>query len=146
MHQSEFNNICKSYLLEGRELLDMSMGIVSKISDDIYEISSVSSLNGAFVAGESFPLENTYCREVVEQKQTIAIAEIDGHRGLKGHPLYEGLPLEAYIGSPILVRGSVWGTINFSCLKIRDDDFAAKDIAVVEYMAKKLADFLEKSL
>ncbi len=143
MYPPEFKQTCNGYLEKGRDRLAMSMGIVSYIHDDMYEIVSVSSETGVFVAGESFPLKDTYCREVYEQQKTIALTEMGGKLGLQLHPLYENLPLEAYIGCPIKIKGRVWGTINFSCMGIHRPGFSREEVGFVEDAATHLGSILE---
>lgn len=115
------------------------MGIVSHIERDRYEIVAISSSTGVFVAGEDFPLKDTYCRDVYEQGKTIALTEMEGVSGLQRHPLYDTLPLEVYIGTPILVANKVWGTINFSCMKLRKNAFTNEDIDFIESAAKEVS-------
>ena len=139
MNSPKFRTLCNDLLEEGRERLLMTMGIVSHIESDRYKIIAVSSLTGVFVAGEDFELKDTYCRDVYEQQKTIALTELDGVTGLQLHPLYESLPLEAYISAPIFVNNAIWGTINFSCMKIRDISFTQDDIDFINSAAKKLS-------
>ena len=136
MYSYNFRSLCTDLLEEGRNRLSLTMGIVSHIEKEDYEIVAVSSNAGVFVAGESFALKDTYCRDVYKQKKTIAITEIDGHPGLQHHPLYMALALEAYIGSPIFVDGQVWGTLNFSCMQIRDKPFTDEEIQFNENATK----------
>lgn len=148
MQQSKFRKQAEALLKEGRKKLDMTLGIVSRVYDDQYEIMAVSSLTKVFVAGEAFALRDTYCRDVVAQATTIALTEIDGRPGLQKHPLYDTLPLEAYISAPLIYEGgtsekSVWGTINFSTMKLRNKPFSAEEIAFVENAAEQLSDSLK---
>ena len=62
---------------------------------------------------------------------------------MKTHPLYKNLPLESYISSPIIIGDKVWGTINFSSMKIRDK-FTDEDISYNEKLADKLSQVLSK--
>ncbi|MDX2471066.1 MAG: GAF domain-containing protein [SAR324 cluster bacterium] len=140
MHSEELTNFCNQLLEEGRKKLNLTMGIVSHISGGNYKIFAVSSEAEVFVAGEIYPLEATYCRDVYKSKKTIALTEIEGCKGLKHHPLYDSMALESYISSPILVKGEVWGTINFSCMDIRENPFTADEIAFTEDSAKQIAE------
>ena len=139
MYAQKLLDLCNDILLQGRERLAIGMGIVSRIENDMYEVAVVSSDNDYFIGGEVFPLKDTYCREVYEKKQTIALTEMDGYSGLKHHPLYENLPLEAYISSPIFVKDNVWGTLNFSSMNIRSTSFNKDDIQFNEDAAKKIS-------
>lgn len=139
MYSVMLRGLCERLLTEGRAQLQMPMGIVSHIEPEEYEIVAVSSTTGVFVAGEVFPLNNTYCRDVYEQGKTIALTEMDGLPGLQRHPLYQSLPLEAYISAPIIIGGRVWGTINFSSMGIRPQPFSPDDIQRLEHAAAAIA-------
>lgn len=142
-------NIKKLYdqiLSEGLKTFSMSMGIVSHIENDWYEILAVKSNSNVFVAGESFPLQSTYCRDVIESGEAVALTELGGKPGLCKHPLYEGLSLEAYICAPIYKDGKIWGTLNFSSMKIKDSPFTSHEKALIEERAKQISNALSKGL
>ena len=130
---------CDEILKEGCEKLGLSMGIVSHVKDNRYEIVAVHSNTGVFVPGESFPLGDTFCREVVMSEKTIALTEIDDVPGMQLHPLYHVLALEAYISTPIFVNSSVWGTLNFSSMRVRPDRFSEEEISFVETAATNIS-------
>ncbi len=125
-------------LQQGMSALHMPVGIVSHIYSDNYEIVALKCAAGSLEVGSILPLADTYCRDVVSGRRTIAITEMDGRPGLRGHPLYLKMPLEAYISAPIFNHGQVWGTINFTSFSLRPP-FSNSDIALVESFAKQLS-------
>lgn len=137
MFPFELKKQCDVILEEGCKKLGLSMGVVSYIQENRYEIVAVYSDTGVFVAGESFPLGDTYCRDVVARAKTVAITEIDGVPGMQLHPLYHVLSLEAYISTPIIVNGPVWGTLNFSSMRVRPEKFSEDEISYVESLAAR---------
>ena len=139
MYSHELRNACANVLSEGRARLSLSMGIVSHIKNDTYEVVAIDADIPVFVPGEVFPLNDTYCREVYEKGTTVALTELAGVPGLQKHPLYEGLPLEAYISTPIFKNEAVWGTFNFSCMKLKHEKFTDEDISYIEALAKLLS-------
>ena len=147
MSSKEMLQVCNELVTTGREHLGMSMGIVSHIEDDDYEVIAVSSTTGVFVAGENFPLQETYCRDVYKDAKTLAITEVEGRPGLQSHPLYPTLGLEAYLGTPIMVDNKVWGTVNFTSFAVRIGPFSKDDISYAERIAEKVATIIssEKS-
>lgn len=122
---------CQDMLQLGREAIGLEMGIVSHIKDDLYTIVAVDSDGGVFVAGETFQLKDTLCREVVGTGKSMSISSYKDSLGLKEHPLYQSLKLEAYIGAPIVVNGAIWGTINFTSLKLRPAGFSENEMEYV---------------
>ena len=144
MEPYELQNLYNAILTEGNNRLSTTMGIVSHIDNDEYEIVAVKSIGDVFVSGESFPLYKTYCRDVYKTGNTIALTELDGKPGLECHPLYKDLPLEAYISTPVLKHGAIWGTLNFSSMVLKSTPFSSDDIEFIESSAKRIALELSK--
>lgn len=120
------------------------MGIVSHIENNEYEIVAVKSIGNVYVPGESFPLNQTYCRDVYSTGKTMALTELDGKPGLQCHPLYKNLPIEAYISTPILKHGVIWGTLNFSSMILKSRPFSDSDIEFIESAAKRISSALSE--
>jgi GAF domain-containing protein len=123
----------------GRRRYCAMMAIVSQVRGEVYEVVAVSSATMIPCPGDSYPLNSVYCREVVRNCSTIATTEIKGAEGRPSHPLYDFIPCEFYIGSPILVEGKVWGTLNFTSLEKRSKPFSAEDILFNEKNASLIA-------
>ena len=68
MYATQSIQLCDDILKEGVTELSMVhsvyLAIVSQIVDDLNEIASVRSHTKVFVPGESFPLDNTLCRDI----------------------------------------------------------------------------------
>lgn len=143
MFHKDLADACHKLLKEGVAELGMPVGIVSHIYSGLYHIVAINHPMGEMISGAVFPLSDTYCRDVFTTKKTIAITEIDGVEGLRLHPLYATLPLEAYISAPIFHQDKqvVWGTVNFTSPKTRTA-FTAADIKLVENYAKQISQWL----
>ena len=130
-------------LIAGRSILNLQVGIVSKVYGEKYELIAIDDVSNEFKGGDILQLDQTYCREVIATGKTIALSEIDGVRGLRKHPLYVANTLEAYIGAPIQFNESVWGTINFSSMLIRHNKFTSTEIKLVNSYAGLIADSMK---
>ncbi len=146
MVDAVLKTLCKDVLDEGLELFDLNLGIVSKIDDNSYYIVAVMPEKSVFQAGESFDLKDTYCREVVDTRSVVALTQLENTPGLCKHPLYSGLPLESYISAPIMINDDVWGTLNFSSMKIREGEFSSQEIEVIKSRARSIAECIKNSL
>jgi GAF domain-containing protein len=142
MKTGELHDLYDEILTVGNNLFSTTMGIVSHIENDEYEIVAVKSIANVFVPGESFPLHETYCRDVCRTGKTIALTELDGKPGLQCHPLYKNLPIEVYISTPIEKHGIIWGTLNFSSMIFRSQPFSDSEIEYIEYSAKRISSAL----
>jgi GAF domain-containing protein len=146
MTQTTLKLLCEEILEEGVDIFNLSLGIVSKIEEDFYTVIAVMPPDSVFQAGETFELKDTYCRDVVEKGSSIALTELGDKPGLCKHPLYSGLPLEAYISAPIKIEGKIWGTLNFSSMKIQNNQFTQEEIELIESRADIIADKIKKDL
>jgi signal transduction histidine kinase len=96
------------------ELVEMDIGIISKINQDQYKIEGVHAFTAIeFSKGQEFNLGDTYCSITYENNRVIDLNQV-GTSKYKGHPCYVNTQLEAYIGVPIFVNGKIYGTLNFS--------------------------------
>ena len=141
----QLRNICVDTLRDGRHKHGLATGIVSHIYDDNYEVFAVDSETGIPQAGDIFVLRAVYCREVVGKELSLAITQIDSTPGMCLHPLYEIIPCEVYISSPLIVNGEIWGTLNYTSFEIRELPFSSDDIAYNEYQAAIIAAAIEKT-
>jgi GAF domain-containing protein len=114
--------------------------------EQLYEVVAVSSETGIPGVGDTYPLDSVYCRDVVKTGVTVAITEIDGLQGMSLHPLYNSIPCESYISSPIHVEGKVWGTLNFTSLEKRDMPFSEAEIKFNEENASLIARALNEDV
>ena len=139
MSTIEIRNISQHVLQAGLDSTGMMVGIVSRIYDGKYEVYAVSSQSGIPHIGDVYALNAVYCREVLEKNKTVAITEVNNHRGMCLHPLYTLIPCEAYLGSPIIVNNSIWGTLNYTSFEMRPTSFTKEEIEFNELQAAKIA-------
>jgi len=143
MNAAELRNWCDGLLRAGRLRLATDVGIVSRVFGNGYTIIAVQSKNNVFCAGDTFSLQETYCREVVITGQTVALTEVEDTPGLQRHPLYMPMMLEAYVAAPIFYQGFVWGTVNYTSMRVRAEHFSDDDIAFVESQGQAISEALE---
>ncbi len=137
----DFEALFADCLETGCEILGLSTGIVSQIEDSTYTIRAVKS-NLSLEAGAEFDLKDTYCRAVVKEKRTIAYAQVGKMETMQTHPVYQNLKLESYMGTPIFVRGKIYGTLNFSSTEARKEGFKPQEQELIELMAQSISRFI----
>ena len=139
MQTAQFKSQVNSLLEKGNRELAMTLAVVARIENNHYEIYAVQSNSGAYVPGEKYALGNTFSREVFETQKPVAKTRIDDSPMAMHHPLYRSLPLECYIGAPIVVNGNPWGSVDFSSMAQRDGAFSEQDIDLVKSLAAELS-------
>ena len=125
-----------------RKTLKMETAIVSNINDNSYVISALDSDMPVFNLGDSFELSDTYCAVVHESKETVVYNNVGNIEEMLLHPVYIALQLLSYIGTPILVNGEIWGTLNFSSTLVREHEFSQEEILLVENLASEYGSVL----
>lgn len=144
LDQADLPGLFQTYLSRGCELLGLSVGIVSQIDDGQYRVSAVIGGGDAIGRGDVFPLGETYCQAVVTKRGTVALHHVGALEEMRSHPVYQGMQLESYIGTPLRVAGEVVGTLNFSDTGIRPEPFTMEELEFIELMAQSLSHALEQ--
>ena len=139
MSITEFKDRVNSLLSKGIHEFSMSLGVLAQIENNNYEIYAVQSNTGAYVPGEKYALGESYSGEVFDKQKAIAEARIANSPTPLHHPLYRSLPLESYIGAPIVINGKPWGCVDFSSMAQREEPFSEQEIERVETLASELS-------
>ncbi len=136
MFPKTLTDYCHQLLEVGARQLDLPVGVVGCIQNDIYRIVAINRSLEAMKEGSVCPLKNTYCSDVYRTGRTIALTEAGGIEGIQSHPLYLEMPLVAYISAPIRHHEHIWGTVNFRSDQPRPHpEFTEEDIQLIEAYA-----------
>ena len=138
----DFETLFADCLATGCEIFGLSTGIVSHIQNDSYTILAVQS-DLALEANAEFDVKDTYCTAVVANRSTIAYNHVGKLATMQTHPVYQNLKLESYVGTPIWVRGKIYGTLNFSDTEVREGKFQPQERELIEMMAQSIGHFIE---
>lgn len=131
-----FNEKLNKVLEFGREYFELSMGIISRIEGDNYEVQKVSPLD-IMDEGSRFNLTNTYCAHTFKTKE-VKSWHNTGLSEISDHPCYKNFGLESYIGTTIYVDDQAYGTVNFTDPAPRKHPFTKKQKTFVNVIAQWL--------
>ena len=145
MRVNQYKGRIDNLLLLGVRELSLTLGVLARIENDIYEIVAVQSNSGAYVPEEKYALGNTYSRDVFEQQKTIAVISRGNSPLTLHHPMYRSLPLECYLGVPLSLHGDPWGCMDFSSMVQRDEPFSTQQIELIESLAKEITQLISNS-
>lgn len=108
-------------------------GLVSWVRDDRYTVLYNYSELVEIARGTTFSLGETYCSEVMKSNAPLAC-----HSARKSnfstHSCYDLFLLETYIGVPLIVDGTQFGTLNFSSPEERHP-FESGDLEMIKMFA-----------
>ena len=138
-----FEDKVQALLRLGCDHFDLPIGILAKIHGDRYEIVAAEAREGSFVPGSIFPLDETYSSVTLAVAGPVGI-EHAAVSDLKAHPAYKARKYEAYLGTPVIVDGQVYGTLNFSSWHPRRKLFTTSDKDILRLMARWIGVEIER--
>ncbi|SMF14306.1 diguanylate cyclase [Pseudogulbenkiania subflava] len=116
--------------------LGVEFGIVSHVIGDCYQVESCCTPPATNLkAGDEFELAQTYCSITLNNADVVAIHHMSDS-DYAGHPCFDAFKLECYIGSPVLVGGQLYGTVNFSSARPYGRTFDRSDIEFVRLLGR----------
>ncbi|MFD1511928.1 PAS domain S-box protein [Halomarina rubra] len=91
------------------EVLGFDSGLLSRVSDNDYEIRASHALGEHIAVGDVFDLEETYCKRVVESASVEWF--LDASETAPDHATYRELTQESFLGIPVWVGSDLYGTL-----------------------------------
>ena len=116
----------------------LDMGIASHIVGQTYTLDHVYSPDGSVAPGTSFDLGDTYCVHTLQADGPTGFHHA-GESAISDHPCYKTFGLEAYLGAPLVIDGSRYGTVNFTGAAARPEPFSDEDCKMVQLVAEWIA-------
>lgn len=145
-NHDDFQSIYSTYLGKGLDIFDLSLGVISKINDEEYQILAIQPGFAGLTPGIRLALKDTYCAMVVQENTVVSFDHIGLHPVMKEHPAYKSSLLESYIAAPIWVNGEIYGTLNFTSRLPRISPFTKQDQEFISLMAQGLGSMIERDL
>ena len=122
-------------LLEiGQHALGTETAALSRVDGDMYVFEIVRDRTGAIEAGDAVPLDATNCERAVVEEKTLVLADIAQDRPeMTERAGYAEMGISCYLGTPVVVDGSVYGTFCFYGTEPRES-FSEWEVTLVELM------------
>jgi len=138
-----FDENIRALLQLGCRHFGMSIGILSRITGERYEVVQAVAPDDAIAPGTVYRLGRTYCVMTLQSPAPVFFEHVS-ESAVRGHPAYEDFHLESYLGTRIEVDGAVFGTLNFSDRLPAREHFTAADADFLRLMAKWIGKELER--
>lgn len=130
-----FEHQIKRILRLGLTRFNLEIGILSNIQDNKYTVvHQVSPETIPLSDGVEFPLGDTYCSVTMKADGPVGFESVR-NSSISEHPAYRAFGLEAYIGIPVRVKNSVYGTLNFSSPNPQLRAYSDVDIEALKLIA-----------
>ena len=137
------NELFGDILIRGMKKVGQDIGIISNVDGEVYRVV-VSAVNGRVTrpsdnysirVGNEFQLTETYCSDVIRENKTVYYANVENFTSMLKHPCYLSHQLRSYIGTPLKLNGEIFGTLNYSSINPRKEDFSNDEINYIESQA-----------
>ncbi len=125
----------------GLETFQLGLGIISHVDRRDYRVDYVAPPSAGLLPGTYFSLARTYCDITLKLRYTLAIDNM-GTSAHKAHPCYTDFKLETYFGTPLIVNGEIYGTLNFTAPQSRGASFSPEDKAQLELLGQAVASLI----
>nr|WP_247739675.1 diguanylate cyclase [Endozoicomonas sp. G2_2] len=88
-------------------------GVIGRIEDNAYEVVDVIDTQANIQVGDVFPVADTFCWHVLAKGRPFGVDGTNRER-MRAQLSDRRFGTRTYVGSPILVAGELYGTLNFS--------------------------------
>ncbi|MFM2483248.1 GAF domain-containing protein [Celerinatantimonas sp. YJH-8] len=133
----------QAWLNDGCSALGMECGVVSVCCGRHLTVIHHADRNSILLSGDSFDRRGTFCEQVMQRRGLLTFVAPEESKKIRlGHIELE-TSIQSYIGYPLIVRDTVFGTLNFSSTQRKIDGFNDHDMFLVEMMAK---DYIQYNL
>ncbi|WP_377964231.1 PAS domain-containing hybrid sensor histidine kinase/response regulator [Almyronema epifaneia] len=139
----DFEQALQALLQFGCEQFGLDLGVLSHIQGDRYEVIAARLPNQILLQGITCDLAQTYCYETIQASTPLSIPAASKSQWAD-HPCYQKLKLEAYLGCPVMVAGSLYGTLSFSSQTVHPTDFKAFEKELIRLMAQWIGREIER--
>ncbi|MGC1396549.1 MAG: PAS domain-containing protein, partial [Coleofasciculaceae cyanobacterium] len=133
---NNFEELFTDYIQTGCNIFGFPTGIISEIVNLSYKICAAESCFDFLMPGTIFNLNDTCCAEVIDSKKTVAHAQINKIIPTLSPTVY--WKPKSYFGTPIIVNGSIYGTLSFSSTKEKIKSSTSQEQELIELMAQDL--------
>jgi PAS domain S-box-containing protein len=138
-----FEQRLQSLLLMGAELFGLEIGILSHIEGDNYQVIAVQCPDGSIHKGDMVDLEKTFCVFTTMSAEPLYFESIrfSGFSFSMNQPIFA---IEAYMGTPVIVNGKLYGTLAFWSAHTLTEPFKPLDKELLKLMSQWVGGELER--
>ncbi|QIO23627.1 PAS domain S-box protein [Haloarcula sp. JP-L23] len=129
----------------GAERLNLSLGYMSRIEGQDYEVVQVVGDDEVIQQGATTDLANTYCKRIVETGEALDVLDAPAE-GWADEPAYQTTGFACYFGGGIHVDGELYGTLCFADEEPRSEPFSEGQRTFAELLVEWVSRELERRL
>ncbi|MFC7077187.1 response regulator [Haloarcula halophila] len=125
----------ESLLAIGKDLLGTEFGALSRIEGETYVFEITDTPENGPKPGDTVPLSTTNCERAIVEEETLVLSDIaEQAPELTDRAGFIDQGVRCYLGTPVVVDGSVTGTFCFYDQAARTEPFSEWEVTLVELM------------
>ena len=132
-----FEATVEAMLNLGVDYLDVDIGIFASVDTDTYAVEAAVPDDGPITAGDSFDRAATYCDRVVDIGEPVSFTDRTDSE-IDTETAYGTDGFESYLGVPVVVDDTTYGTLCFAAREARSKPFTDSDTAFAQIAAQWL--------
>ena len=140
-----FNERMQAVLEVGCRRFGLPIGMLTRAVDEKLEFTHVCAPGTGFTVGMDVPLGATYCNTTLQATGPVCFEHANVSEW-RNHPGYKALGLEAYIGTKLIGRERVYGTICFTGQNPLPASFSQSDNDFIQLMARWISGELDRQM
>ncbi|MEM1169503.1 MAG: response regulator [Cyanobacteria bacterium P01_H01_bin.35] len=141
-----FDQRMQGMLALGRKYFEFQLGFLSSIDCDCYKVIAVQkskTLDVKVKSGDEFDLDKTFCSETFRSGKLVCFESAQNSKWSE-HEAYNAFPLEAYIGTSVIVGKKPYGSLCFTSFSKRTKPFKDSDRQIIKLMAQWVGNEIER--
>ncbi|WP_324756940.1 PAS domain S-box protein [Haloarcula montana] len=127
----------------GADRLGLSLGYLSRIDGNDYEIQTLVGDHDIVREGVTVDLDHTYCRRIVQDGETLGIRDA-AEEGWEDSIPYQTSGIACYMGGAIHVDGELYGTLCFADDEPRTKPFSDAEQTFIEVLIQWVSREVER--
>ncbi len=144
LQQSDVSAQLTAALELGAHHLGLPIGVIAEIDRNRYAVRyHVAPAEFGIEDGAEYDVGNTFCSVVLERNDVVAVNRVRDS-DLASHPCYHLTQLECYVGAPVTVRGTLFGTVSFSAPTAYDRAFDDGDLEFMRLLARWIGSVIDR--
>lgn len=126
----------------GCQTFELEVGMLGRLENNQLFVDTIFPAQSR-LAGSVLPLDKTYSRETLRANEPIGFERASG-TDWAAHPARQLQQIEAYLGTPVTVRGKVFGVVCFWSSQARIAPFSTAEKEFLRLMAQWMGSELER--
>jgi PAS domain S-box-containing protein len=138
-----FKERIQAVLEVGCQRFGLPIGMLTRALGEKLEFTHVCAPGTDLTAGMALPLGATYCNTTLQQTDPVCF-EHAGASDWRNHPGYRALGLESYIGTKLVGRDQIHGTVCFAGQAPLPQPFSQADKDFIQLIARWISEELDR--